>query len=138
MQLNSNGFLITRAQASLQNPNLATDFVAITRYYGSLVTIIPRIGNSSFTISEAFYDIMNLDFREYSFQIKPYINQRISTSVMKWFISMERPDISPALLAKLQNALPTTEFIERAFSLVGNVFTGDRPFQPHSIIAHVQ
>ncbi len=138
MQLHCNGLLITRAQASLRIPNLAADLVAITRRYASLETIIPRMENSSYLIREAFNDIMNLDFLEDPCQIKPYILRRMSANEMKEIVAMERADISPAVFAMLQNAQPTTASVERAFSLVGNVFTDDRPFRPHSVSAYMQ
>ncbi len=138
MQLNGNGLLITRAPASLRNANLAADIVAIARCYGFLVTIIPRIENSSYTIREAFNGIMNLDFLEDPCQIKTYMLQCMSANEMKEIVAMERADISPVVFAMLQNAQPTTTSDEREFSLVGNVYTDDRPFQPQSVSAYMQ
>ncbi len=57
---------------------------------------------------------------------------------MKEIVTMEREDISPGVFAMLQNAQPTTASVERAFSLVGNVFTDDRPFPPYSVSAYMQ
>ncbi len=81
---------------------------------------------------------MNLDFLEAPCQIKTLHIRRISANEMKEIVAMERADISPAVFTMLQNAQPTTASVERAFSLVGNVFTDDRPFQPHSVSAYMQ
>ncbi len=62
----------------------------------------------------------------------------MSANEMKDIVAMERADISPAVFAMLQNAQPTTASVERAFSLVGNVFTDDCPFQPHSVSTYMQ
>ncbi len=57
---------------------------------------------------------------------------------MKEIVAMEREDISPTTFAMLQNLHPTTVSVERAFSLVGYVYTDDRPFQTHSGSAYAQ
>ncbi len=57
---------------------------------------------------------------------------------MKEIVALERADISPTVFAMLQNPQPTTASVERAFSLVGYVFTDGRPFLTHSVCAHMQ
>ncbi len=62
----------------------------------------------------------------------------MSANAMKEVVAMEKVDIPPAVLAILQNSQPTTASVERAFSLVGNFFMDDRPFQSHSVSAYMQ
>ncbi len=138
IQRNCNGLLFTRGQASRRNSNPVADFVSISRCNGSSVTNIPRMVHSSYTIREAFKDIMKLDFLEDPCKIKPYILQRISANEMKEIVAMERTETSPTLFAMLHDAQPTTTSVERACSLVDNVFKDDRPFHPHSVSAYMQ
>ena len=92
----------------------------------------------SYTIRQAQSDICNLEFGEDPCDLGTYLRRRLAVNELQHINNMSRPGISPELYGLLQNAQPTTSSVERAFSIVGNLYTDDRPFDPNSVGAYMR
>ena len=129
------GLLISRAKESLRNEDLAADLLAIQAHYSCLIPSLSKIQSASYTLKKAFEDIKNLDFGNDPAQIGPYLRARLEANQITQLMFMTREDLSPLMYSRLQNAQPTTSAVERAFSMLGNIFTEERPFDPNSVTA---
>ena len=89
-------------------------------------------------MKQAYEDIKDLNFGEGPAQIGPYLRQWLKANEIELVMAMARPELPPSLYALLHKAQPTTAAVERAFSMLGNVFTEDRPFEANSVTAYMR
>ena len=85
--------------------------------------------NSTYTIQKAYKDINSLGFGSDSLQLKKYIKKRLEKNDVKIIVELSRPDIPPALYAKLLQCQPTSA----SFSLLKSFLRPNRNFADANI-----
>ena len=117
-------------QQAVNQCEVAGSLATIQRVYQMLPPLIQKMEYSTFTIKEAYDEILKLDFKDDCVGIGPYIKKRsMPTETLK----ASRKNVSPALYADLQRCQPTSAAVERSFSVLNNVLRKDRPFLPENV-----
>ena len=107
------GILVTQARVSLLTTGLATQLLKIKNQYECLIKLIDTMKSAKYTIKEAEQAIQGLDCIETLAALNITLQKMKSNDISK-IMSMERPDILPAVHSSLQYSLLTTASVERS------------------------
>ena len=80
--------------------------MVIKREYARLLNLIHKCEFRSYSITQAFKDINELDFGNDSCKLKDYIRKRLDKNQLKEIVEMKDTQVSPSILACCTNALP--------------------------------
>ena len=94
---------------------LTSQLTEISQCYNGLRNLILRMENSIYTTQKAYDDINSLGFGSDPPRLKKYIKKRLEKNDVKIIVKLSRPDIPPALYAKLLQCQPNSAFVERSF-----------------------
>ena len=84
--------------------------------------------------------IQNLCFNDDSCQMKQYIQERLAVGcdILKIDGSAAKlPEHSPAQVALLQTAQPTSASVERSFSILNNLLSPGRNFDKNNVYSYL-
>ena len=102
-----------------------------------LVDEIKRAESPKYTMCEAYERGYSFEFGKDPAKINLYLRQRFElNSDLKAAVEMSRPNISPALHAKLLNCQATSCAVERSFSMLGKM-AKDRHFSPNNVCKYL-
>ena len=125
---NGEGMIVQKAKSKVNEQKLASQLTEISQCYNGLSNLILKMENSTYTIQKAYEDINSLGFGSDPLQLKKYIKKRLEKNDVKIIVELSRPDIPPALYAKLLQFQPTLASVERSFSLLKSFLRPNRNF----------
>ena len=86
--------LVTQAKVSLQTTGLATQLLKLQYQYECVVKLIEMMESAKYINKKAAQAIQELDFREDTCSINPYIQKRMQNNHISEVMNMKRPYIS--------------------------------------------
>ena len=125
---NGEGVIVQKAKSKVNEQKLTNQLTEISQCYNELSNLILKMENSTYTIQKAYEDINSLGFGSDPLQLKKYIKKRLEKNDVKMIVELSRPDIPPALYAKLLQCQPTSASVERSFSLLKSFLRPNRNF----------
>ena len=128
------GLLVTKARATVANPQITENLLAIKRDYSVLVELLEKCQSTSYTMIAAHNDLQGLKLGMDCCGIKSYICKRLQNNPSFLdIIELKRTDISPALYELLQKCQPTSISVERSFSILKKMLATDRNFKAENV-----
>ena len=91
--------------------------------------------SAKYTIKEAVQTIQELDFGEDTCAINRCIHKSMKNNDISKVMSMERPDIIPAVYSLLLHTQPTSASAERSFSMLSKLLAKNRNFNVENVNA---
>ena len=125
---NGEGVIVQKAKSKVNEQKLTSQLTEISQCYNELSNLILKMENSTCTIQKAYEDINSLGFGSDPLQLKKYIKKRLEKNDVKIIVELSRPDIPPALYAKLLQCQPTSATVERSFSFLKSFLRPNRNF----------
>ena len=125
--------ILQKAKSKVNEQKLTSQLTEISQCYDGLTNLILKMENSTYTIQKAYEDINSLGFGSDPLQLKKYVKKRLEEIDVKIIVELSRPDIPPALYAKLLLRQPTSASVERSFSLSKSLLRPNRNFADANI-----
>ena len=117
---------------------MTSQLTEISQCYNGLTNLILKMENFTYTIQKAYEDINSLCFESDPLPLKKYIKKRLEKNDVKIIVELSRPDIPPALCAKLLECQPTSASVERSFSLLKSFLRPNRNFADANIVHYMK
>ena len=131
------GKLVERAKETIADQDVFSELRQIFSNYREIAVLIKEITNSSNTIVAAAEVVQNLCFNDNPCQIKQYIQKRLAagSDILKIVVGSAAtlPEHSPAKVALLQGAQPTSASVESSFSILKNLWSPGRNFDKNNV-----
>ena len=135
------GKLVERAKEAIAEPAVFVELRQIYGNYRDIAILIKGITNSSNTIVAASEAIQNLHFGDDPCEIKNYVQSRLARGSDFLKIAAgsgaHLPDHSPAEVALLQRAQPTSASVERSFSILKKMLCPGRNFDKDNVHSYL-
>ena len=122
-----------KGKSKVNEQKLNSQLTEISQCYNGLSNLILKMEISPYTIQKTYEDINSLGFGSDPLQLKKYIKKRLEKNDVKTIVELSRPDIPPALYAKLLQCQPTSASVERSFSLLKPFLCANRNFADANI-----
>ena len=108
------------------------DLVKINQYQ-TLAANVEFLEGSACTITKAYRLLKNMQFDDDPCAIKNYIKKRLSNSDLETIINCANLTTDPTRYALLQQAQPTSDAVERSFSMLSKLLRKDRNFDVKNV-----
>ena len=135
------GKLVERAKEAIAEPAVFVELRQIYGNYRDIAILIKGITNSSNTIVAALEAIQNLHFGDDPCEIKNYVQSRLARGSDFLKIAAgsgaHLPDHSPAEVALLQRAQPTSASVERSLSILKKMLCPGRNFDKDNVHSYL-
>jgi len=135
--ITSDGILISRAKAALQETNLVHDLVVVKECYEYLIQILDNLEQSKYNIWTAYENIKNINLKYDPLGLKSYISQRLADNDIKAICEFENEHLAPTIYASLRKCPPTSIAVERSFSMLKKILAVGRNFDVKNVPNYV-
>ena len=135
---NGEGVIVRKVKNAVNDEKLTSQLTEISQSYSGLTDLILKMESCTYTVQEAYDDINSLDLGSDPLQLRKYIKKRLEKNDVKTIVEQSRPDISPALYAKLLKCQPTSASVERSFSLLKSIVRPNRNFADANIAYYMK
>ena len=135
---NGEGVIVRKVKNAVNDEKLTSQLTEISQSYSGLTNLILKMESCTYTVQEAYDDINSLDLGSDPLQLRKYIKKRLEKNDVKTIVEQSRPDISPALYAKLLKCQPTSASVERSFSLLKSIVRPNRNFADANIAYYMK
>ena len=132
MGFESEGKIVIACQEAVQNTELEAELKVIKTCYMGLIGIIDDCINKKYNILEAYNILLEFDFKTDPIELKYYLDKRLMTHVIQNVFNNENK-LDFILYNNLLVAQSSSIYVERSFSLLGNMLRENRNFDDNNI-----
>ena len=117
---------------------LTSQLTEISQCYNGLRNLILKMENDTYAIQKDYDDINSLGFGSDPLRPKKYIKKRLEKNDVKIIVELSRPDIPPALYAKLLQCQPNSASVVRSFPFLKSLLRPNRNFANADIVYYMK
>ena len=134
-QLTGNGKKINKVKRAINSPMIYDELVIISAQYPVILENIEHYINNYVSIEEGYNKISNLLFGDDQYNIKDYINKRISANGVEKIINDS--SMNPYMKGLLLNSYSSSISVERSFSQLKNILRDDSRIHDDNISDYI-